>query len=173
MKIAVRGRPSQGQDLSLPFALHHIKRLARVSESSLLCGCGQAKIVVGSSLSAGYRLIGASWCGVCRACSECVFVRFVSKVTAAVVWHLVVVSYKPGAAVGWHILGVYWCCMLGAVVQSRADGCTTAPRRLSRHPSLPTKYPRDLANSGFSTGWCVPRIDEICCAHRLCLGRVR
>lgn len=70
-----------------------------------------AKIAVGSSfISAGYRLIGALmvWCMLCGVCRACMFVRFVSKVDGRRCFgDLVVVSYKPGAAVGWAHFGAF------------------------------------------------------------------
>lgn len=164
-EIVVRGRPSQGQDLSLPFALHHIKRLARVSESfpcraSVVGRKDSGRFLVHQrGISADRRSHGV-WCVVCvvHACLSDLFRRL----TAADVLGTLSLSHtSPAQRWDGHILGRLLMLHAGDVVRSGAGGWTVTHRRLSRHPSLSTEHLRELTNSGSSTGLRVPRTGGI------------
>lgn len=80
-RFVVRGRPSQGQYLSLPFALHHIKHLARVSESfphavPASSGKDSGRFLVQRGISADRRSHGVVC--VVRACLSDLFRRLMA-----------------------------------------------------------------------------------------------
>ena len=106
-EIIVRGRPSQGQNLSLPFALHHIKRLARecpsLSMPCLRASVAGAIIVVVSLVRRGISADDRR----SMACMQRMCVCQICFEAAADVLVLCRCLNKPGAAAAWHILGVY------------------------------------------------------------------
>lgn len=149
----------------MPFALHHIKRLARVSESFLCRASVVGRkdsgrfLVHQRGISADRRSHGV-WCVVC------VVHAFLSdlfrRLTAADVLGTLSLSHtSPAQRWDGHILGRLLMLHAGDVVRSGAGGWTVTHRRLSRHPSLSTEHLQELTNSGSSTGLRVPRTGGI------------